>query len=324
VRAPIDRRRYAVLTDEELIERLRHGMSVLHPRADLIEELHRQVSRPKNTNVFGRIRDRRGDRRTGAGLAVALGCLVAILVAGAALTLSGPRAANPTTQTTQPPTRSAAGQALSSLEHAFPFLLRPQTNADRATSADNFEIGEIVSRGPTVAVVTQQVPIPRLTRLVKSHGITVRVFVARVVVARVDPASASTTGPVRRYEASLPNYVLAGQLSGDPGPEPLYARGHLPGEVVLTANPAPGHRIFSLVPADVTEVRWTWPRLANPAAGNDTPVTTITAHVHDNLAISAAHAVTAAHENTPPSVADWYDTAGHIIRRVTWREPTTR
>lgn len=299
-----------MLSDDELIERLRLGLSVLQPRADLIEELHRAADRADRADRFRRIRTRGGYRRLGTGLALALGVLVVVLVAGAALTLSGRRAGN-----TRTAAGSAAGADLSGLERAFPFLLRPQTAADRAATPDNSQIGQIVSRRPTVIVLTKLVALPRLTRLVTSQGITVRVFVARLVVARVDPASASSTGPVRRFEASLPPYELAGQLPGQSGPQLVYARVHAPGQVMLTAYPASGHRIFSLVPADVTDVHWAWPRARNATAPNGTGARTVTAHVHDNLAISVAP------ETTTPRLAEWYDGAGHIVRRLTAPDP---
>jgi hypothetical protein len=82
-------------------------------------------------------------------------------------------------------------------------------------------------------------------------------------------------------------------------------------EEIATAFAAPQHRIFSLVPTEVAKVGWAWPRLFNPVTLNYNEPATPTAHVHDNIAVSAAP------YSPPPPAADWYDTNGQLIRRLT-------
>jgi hypothetical protein len=159
---------------------------------------------------------------------------------------------------------------------------------------------------PRVTVNGTLFPIPQLTRLVTADGLAVRVFVVRVVPTRVVPPAAAAARRVRRFEASLRRYELLGRLPGaGRGPYALFAAQQ------LTAFPAPGHRIFSLVPARVTAVRWSWPRLFNPRTLNYDPPTTLTARVHNNLAIAATS------EAEPPSIGVWYNAAGRAVRRLT-------
>ena len=79
----------------------------------------------------------------------------------------------------------------------------------------------------------------------------------------------------------------------------------------MTAFAALQRRIFSLVPAGVTKVDWAWPRLFNSVTLNYNSAVTLTAPVHDNIAVSAAP------YDPPPPIADWYDTNGRLIRRLT-------
>jgi hypothetical protein len=53
---------------------------------------------------------------------------------------------------------------------------------------------------PRAAVQTRFYPLSQLTRLVTSHGVTIRVFVVHVKPTRVIPASAGATDRVRRFE----------------------------------------------------------------------------------------------------------------------------
>lgn len=290
-------------TDDELIERLRDGLSALNPRDDLVDALRCQAaadgSRPPRRQA--RLR---APRRLGSGIALAIGPLVAVIIAIAALTLAH-HAATPSPG--KPPAGYAPGRDLTSLERDFSFLRRPQTAADRASfPGEGFATGV-----PGMARVTVQatlVPIPQLTRLVTSQGVTVRVFVVRVDPTRVIPASAAATGRVRRFEASLPPYELLGQVAGEgTGVKLLYAFT----DDVATAFAAPQGRMFSLVPAGVAEVGWAWPRLFNPVTLNYNQAATPTAHVHDDIAVSAAP------YSPPPPIADWYDTDGQLIRRLT-------
>ena len=108
-----------MLSDEELIMRLREGLSPLHPKADLVLELRRHAS-PSPSQSRWRWMPRRYPRRLGAGLALAAGPLVAVIVGLAALVLVGHHAHAPS------PT-DARARDLKSLERDFPFLRRPQT-----------------------------------------------------------------------------------------------------------------------------------------------------------------------------------------------------
>lgn len=295
-----------MLTDQELIERLHEGLSHLNPRGDLVDELRRQAA-ADSSRPLRRAMLRHAPRRLGTVLGLAVGPLVAVIIGIAALTLAGHHAATPSA--TKPPTSYAPRRDLKSLERDFPFLRRPQTAADRASLARPGGFSTAVpGMPPRVTVQATFVPIPQLTRLVTSHGVTVRVFVVRVEPTRVIPASAATAGRVRRFEASLPPYELLGQVAGEgSGLKLLYAFN----EDILTAFAAPQHRLFSLVPASVATVGWAWPRLFNPLTLNYNKAATLTAQVHDNIAVSAAP------YSPPPPIADWYDTNGQLIRRLT-------
>jgi hypothetical protein len=294
-----------VLTDEELIERLHDGLSHLSPKGDLVDELRRQAAADRSRPLRQRM-PLRAPRRLGRGIALAVGPLVAVTIAVAALTLAGHHATTPVA--TKPPTSYSPRRDLKSLERDFPFLRRPQTAADRASLDQPGGFATAVPGRPHVTVQTRFVPLPQLTRLVTSQGVTVRVFVVRVEPTRVIPAAAATEGRVRHFEASLPPYELLGQVAGEgSGVKLLYAFN----EETATAFAAPEHLVFSLVPAGVAEVRWVWPRLFNSVTLTYDNATTITADPHDNLAVSATH------YNPPPPVADWYDTNGQLIRRLT-------
>jgi hypothetical protein len=292
-----------MLTDEELIERLHQGLSQLHPNADLVDELRRQAAADGPRPVRRRTL-RRAPRRLGTGVGLAVGPLVAIIIAVAALTLAGHHA----TSTTKPPTSYSPRRDLKSLERDFPFLRRPQTTADRASLPGQEGFATAVPGMPRVTVQATLVPVQRLTRLVASQGVTVRVFVVRVKPTRVIPASATKTGPVRRFEASLAPYELLGQVQDEgSGVKLLYAFN----EQIATAFAAPQHRMFSLAPAGVAQVSWAWPRLFNPVSLTYNQAATVTAHVVNNVAISAAP------YSPPPSVANWYDANAQLVRRLT-------
>jgi hypothetical protein len=292
-----------VLTDEELIERLQEGLSQLNPKADLVHELRRQAaadrSRPLRRLILGRT-----PRRLGTVIGLAVGPLVAVIIGVATLTLVH-HATTPSAA--KPPSSYSPRRDLKSLERDFPFLRRPQTTADRA-SLPGQGFSAAVPGMPRVTVQATLVPIPRLTRLVRSQGVTVRVFVVRVEPTRVRPASAATTGRVRRFEASLPPYELLGQVQGEgSGVRLLYAFN----EQIATAFAAPQHRMFSLIPAGVAEVGWAWPRLFNPVSLKYNQPATVTAHVVNNIAISATP------YSPPPSIANWYNANAQLIRRLT-------
>jgi hypothetical protein len=295
-----------VLTDEELLERLQEGLSQLNPREDLVDELRRQAA-ADGSRPFRRPGLRGAPRRLGRGLGLAVGPVVAVIIAVAALTLAGHHDAT-TPLATNRSTSEAPGRDLKSLERDFSFLRRPQTAADRASPPGPEQFATEVPGMPRVGVQGTFVAIPRLTRLVTSQGVAVRVFVARLRSTRVTPASAATTDRVRRFEATLPSYELLGQVAGEgTGVKLLYAFNN----EIATAFAAPRHRIFSLVPATVAKVAWTWPRLFNPITLNYNEAATPTAQVHDNIAVSTAP------YSAPPPAADWYGTNGQRIRRLT-------
>lgn len=294
-----------MLTDEQLIERLRVALSPLNPRADLVDELRRQaavdMSRPPRQWT-----PLRASRRLGGGIALAAGPLIAVIIAVAALAFAGHHATTPSA--TMPPPSLSPGRDLKSLERAFPFLRRPQTASDRKPLPDPGGYSRAVPGMPHATVQTKFYPVSQLTRLVTSQGVTVRVFVVHVKPTRVIPVSAAATDRVRRFEASLPPYELLGQVAGEgTGVKLLYAF-H---DGIATAFAAPHHRMFSLVPAGVAEVRWAWPRLFNSATLDYDAAATASARAHENLAVSAAP------YSPPPPTADWYDTTGQLIRRLT-------
>jgi hypothetical protein len=293
-----------VLTDDELIERLREGLCSLTPRSDLLDELHRQSAADRSRLLRPILR--RAPRRLGRLIGLAAGPLVAVIIGVVALTLAGHHATRP--GATKPSTSYSPGRDLKSLERNFPFLRRPQTAADRASLDQPGGFAIAVPGSPDVTVQARFVSLPQLTRLVTSHGVTVRVFVVRVDPTRVIPASAATAGGVRRFEASLPPYELLGQVAGEgSGVKQLYAFN----DESATAFAAPHHRVFSLVPAGVAEVRWAWPRLFNSVTLSYNNATTLTAVVHDHIAVSPAR------YSPPPPIADWYDSNGQLIRRLT-------
>ena len=295
-----------MLTDEELIERLREGLSQLNPRADLLAEVRRHAGAETPRPLRSRILPN-APRRLGPAIALAVGPLVALLIAVAALTLPGHHAT--TSSATNRPTSYSPRRDLKSLERNFPFLRRPQTPADRASlpGLERFETAAVPGM-PRVGVQATFVPIPQLTRLVSSQGVTVRVFAVRLDSIRVVPASAAMAVRVRRLEATLPPYELLGQVAGEgSGVKLLYAFN----EEIATAFAAPHKRMFSLVPAGVAEVRWAWPRLFNPVTLSYNQAATVTAHVVDNIAVGATP------YSPPPSIADWYDANAQLIRRLT-------
>ena len=296
-----------MLTDQELIDRLRGGLSVLEPRADLFDELVRQthLDRLRSRALPG---TRRRGRRLASGLVLAASVLVVVIVGAAALRLTGHRSASAPEGATTRVTQPLAGRDLAALKRAFPFLLRPQTPADRTASPAQAGFAMAVSRAPRATLWATLAPVPTLTRLVTSEGVTVRVFVARVVVTRVRPASAASLPVVRRAEARLPRYELLGQTAGrGAGSQVLYDTRS--GQ--LTAFTAPGHRIFALVPTGVARVRWSWPRLFNPVSLAYDPPGTLNTTVRDNLAVGVSDNV------TPPPVAEWFNTAGQETQRLT-------
>jgi hypothetical protein len=61
--------------------------------------------------------------------------------------------------------------------------------------------------------------------------------------------------------------------------------------------------MFSPVPDDLAEVRWSWPRLFDPGTLAYDPPVTMIAHVHDNLAVGGAP------HSPPPSIAEWHNRA---------------
>lgn len=242
-----------MLTDDQLRDRLHRELNGVEPspellaRLALISQRGRAVSRPSLRSVC-----------------LFLASAGAIAVAFGAIVLIGHRAPEHG--------EAASGTGLQAILSRYAILRRPQTAADR--------VGASPSLPPSVAQLgIRATVVPGLTRVVRDDGARVTLFVVRMV-AEGSPRPAGS-----RFEAERNRYLgdsLWVQTS-EPGararPVDLPTVGPVSRESVQD-----GSHLVAVVPDNVLEVRWQFPRQFDTTNLVYEGPSTVTAIAHDNVA----------------------------------------
>ncbi len=188
--------------------------------------------------------------------------------------------------------------------------------------------------------------VPHLTRVVKAGGVTVALFVEhlapstrlpKATVTGNDPqGAASEITPQRlqqlqRQTNGRAGYYLVARVGRSgrvreiaPGPSLSGAGGkrvaaQIAGVrgVASASLPGPGGRIVAVVPDGVARISWSWPREFDSQAVTYVPGITVSATVHENVAVAAAPARFASAEQIGPETVVRYAADGSVLARLT-------
>ncbi|MGO9974919.1 MAG: hypothetical protein ACLP01_19365 [Solirubrobacteraceae bacterium] len=245
-----------------------------------------------------------------------------------------------------PAVRTAAGERALLAEYAV--LRRPQTAADRQDSGPAPSLaggrrgfgasggrpggGSFYYRVRITGLAHYQ-DVPELTRVVLVDGLSVSLFVEHLVpsdtlpkatVTGNDPQAAAQRTTRQRLETlqrssnSQPAYTLWARIgrSGQAqliATSPARSRQFAPGTPGANLLPAPGGRMVAVVPDDVARLSWGWPREFDSAALRFVPRVTVSAMVHDNIAVAPAPARFSSVDQIDPETVVLYAANATVI-----------